>query len=106
MVISKGQTRRGETVLVSAVFNITQNCKYTAVPLDAPSLCVTRPEVIRPSMFNKTSLFQSIDDETRMKEQLDSLKDSVCTAGQCLRTADNCSQILSEDPGATSCSSL
>ena len=49
-------------------------------------------------MFNKTPLFQSVDDETRMKEQLESLKDSVCTTGQCLRTADNCSQILSEDP--------
>ena len=91
---------------MSAVFNITQNCKYTEVPLNVWSLCVTRPEQIRPSMFSETSLFQSIDDETRMKEQLDSLKDSVCTTGQYLRTADNCSHILSEDPGATSGGSL
>ena len=58
-------------------------------------------------MFNETSLFRSIDAGTRMKEQLESKKkDSVCTAGQCVRTADNCSHILSEDPGATTCSSL
>ena len=82
---------------MSAVFNITQNCKYTAVPLKVWSLCVTRPELIRPLSFNETSLFQSIDDETRMKEQLESLKDSVCTAGQCIWTADNCSHVLSED---------
>ena len=41
-----------------------------------------------------------------MKEQLKLLKDSVCTAEQCLRIADNCSHILSEDPGATSGGSL
>ena len=91
---------------MSAVFNITQNCKYIAVPLNFWSLYVTRPQPNRPLMFIETSLLQSIDDETRMKEQLESLKDSVCTAGQCLRTADNCSHILSEDPGAISGGSL
>ena len=88
---------------MSAVFNITQNSKYIAVPLNVWSLCVTRPQPNRPLMFNETSLLQSVDAETRMKEQLDS---SVCTTGQCLRIADSCSHILSEDPGATSGGSL
>ena len=54
------------------------------------------------------SLFQPIDDDMKeylenvIKEQVISLRDSVFTTEQCLRTAQNCSHILSEDPRATS----